>query len=94
MITRGIRRVWRDCRLVKLSHYQHKFRDIEKTIWRYEFLSIDGIVVYSGRWLNIKQGAVIDLKGTIERYEYYGRKTCVRLKRVIALEKVATPLGF
>lgn len=85
------RLTFRNCKLVKVTSYVSKFRDIESRVYRqtFETPDFDGQLVYTGKLLDLKEGQAI--KATVKRYESFGIKF-LRISRPILLDMKPAPL--
>lgn len=86
----GQRLIFRNCKLLKRTAFQTTFREETRTIYRHVFNGENGLIIYTGKWLEgITIGKACDIRGTVKRIENFGGGS-VRINRPIILKEKET----
>lgn len=87
----GKRITFSRCTLIKRSTYEAQYRDAVALIWRHVFRSpdYDGLIVYSGSMLKMRQGETRSIKATMKREESpaFSDKKFLRISRPFLLDE-------
>ena len=92
----GKRLVFSRCTLIKRTTYESEYRDKITLIWRHVFRSpdYDGLLVYSGSILKMREGETRSIRATMKREEKpaFSDNTFLRISRPYLLDVKTLPL--